>query len=962
MRSIVSGVVGLLFLGAGWLAAADEPAADAAAETRAAAAVALERPARGTPRAKISQLLRREFARPAGSPRSVLLADAAGARVEMRLDTATDAATLAAIAATGAEVRRVSTRWNEVEILATAAQAEALAALPAVAGIRPALRPVTRATQPGTYTNQAAAVLGTDTVRDTAGVDGSGITLGILSDSINLSADVGSGTVTGTVPNAVLTGTTPQKADNLPASIRVIDFGSAATSGDSDEGAAMMELAYHLAPGASYAFSSVGGSQSTFASNILQLRSAGYKIVCDDIIFFDEPMFQDGPAAQAADAVVAGGGMYLSAAGNDADKGILSTYSDVSTTTDPHPSGVLPTGSDFHDWGIGGSTPGFLPITVTPSGAAGQITVVLQWNQPYRSFGLGAGSASDYDLYLFSSAATPTTGTLLDYSTEPQGTSTTPSGNPFEFVSSIVTSARTVYLALDRYNAETIATTFRVVIYTSGCSISLPSGTSGYPASTIYGHCAAAGALAIGAVDYHSPGTPEDFTSLGGWGSTGLPIYFSTSGSALSGAPVRRNKPELCAPDGTTTSLSTFATFYGTSAATPHAAAAMALLWQAMPTLSASELISRVEDTATDIVTSPASTGADAWTGYGLIAAAEALTPAPSCTLTASAAAVVGTPLSVTATFSEAVTGLTVSDFTITGGTLTALSGSGASYTLTISPTAAGTLSIALAAGAGTTSTGVASRGTALALTVAAAGGTGPICALSTQGSASVGTALSVTATFSGAVSGFTSDDLIVSGGTVTAFSGSGASYTLTVVPAIGGTLTIAVAAGAATGDSDSLPSQATLLSLSVSGFSHPTCTLSSSTSTPAAGQEVTITVTFSAPVTGFTASDVAVTNGSLNSFSGSDSAYTLTVSPIGGTLVVSIPTGAATAVADGGTAFGSSLTLSVTGGLTSITSTAANATGGPCGLGGGLALWGLLAVAAATRFARQRRSLQTPR
>ncbi len=51
---------------------------------------------------------------------------------------------------------------------------------------------------------------------------------------------------------------------------------------------------------------------------------------------------------------------------------------------------------------------------------------------------------------------------------------------------------------------------------------------------------------------------------------------------------------------------------------------------------------------------------------------------------------------SVTVTFSESVTGLADSDFSIDGGTATALTGSGTSYTLTVSPDHDGTLTISL--------------------------------------------------------------------------------------------------------------------------------------------------------------------------------------------------------------------------------------------------------------------------
>ncbi|MGL4399924.1 MAG: Ig-like domain-containing protein, partial [Luteolibacter sp.] len=72
-----------------------------------------------------------------------------------------------------------------------------------------------------------------------------------------------------------------------------------------------------------------------------------------------------------------------------------------------------------------------------------------------------------------------------------------------------------------------------------------------------------------------------------------------------------------------------------------------------------------------------------------------------------SAAGVVSGPFEATLTFSEAVTGLTAGDVSITGGSVTSVTGSGSSYTLAISPTAESVIfslpqdSVINAAGAG---------------------------------------------------------------------------------------------------------------------------------------------------------------------------------------------------------------------------------------------------------------------
>ena len=47
------------------------------------------------------------------------------------------------------------------------------------------------------------------------------------------------------------------------------------------------------------AFATGAEGQSAFASNIKALRDAGANVIVDDLTYLDEPMFEDGPIAQA---------------------------------------------------------------------------------------------------------------------------------------------------------------------------------------------------------------------------------------------------------------------------------------------------------------------------------------------------------------------------------------------------------------------------------------------------------------------------------------------------------------------------------------------------------------------------------------------------------------------------------------------------------------------------------------
>jgi hypothetical protein len=73
---------------------------------------------------------------------------------------------------------------------------------------------------------------------------------------------------------------------------------------------------------------------------------------------------------------------------------------------------------------------------------------------------------------------------------------------------------------------------------------------------------------------------------------------------------------------------------------------------------------------------------------------------APTVTITSTTSAVTSvSPIPVTITFSESVTGFTSSSMTATNGTLSGFSGSGATYNVNLTPSAQGSVSIALGAG-----------------------------------------------------------------------------------------------------------------------------------------------------------------------------------------------------------------------------------------------------------------------
>ena len=252
----------------------------------------------------------------------------------------------------------------------------------------------------------------------------------------------------------------------------------------------------------------------------------------------------------------------------------------------------------------------------------------------------------------------------------------------------------------------------------------------------------------------------------------------------------------------------------------------------------------------------------------------------------------------VTITFSETITGFEQSDITVGNGAVTAFSGSRARYTATITPAASGTVTVYVSANAATDGAGnrnrAASQFSVMAdLDAPTVSITGPT---NDQDSA-----FDVTITFSESVTGFEKGDVTIGNGTVTAFSGSGSSYTATITPAGNGTVTVDVPANVATDATGNRNRAASLFSVTAKitapetlDLDKPTVSITGPTDTQKGPFDVTIT--FSEPVTGFEQNDITAGNGTVTAFSGSGARYTATIEPTAtGTVTVDVPANVAT-------------------------------------------------------------------
>jgi len=226
-----------------------------------------------------------------------------------------------------------------------------------------------------------------------AGVDGSGITVGVMSDSYDTNVAPNSAALdiaSGDLPGA------GNPAGNTEPVVLLQD-----SPARTDEGRAMLQIVHDLAPKARLGFATAQGGQLNFANNIRALAGdpaapnfrAGFEadVIVDDIIYLDEPFFQDGPVAQAVDEVVAKGKSYFSSAGNrpatqayDSKIQIVPGNSTSWSNTNLNFANVPPTlyAGGFHNFGSNGAVDiaQNLNFTVNPGSSN---TVVLQWNEPF---------------------------------------------------------------------------------------------------------------------------------------------------------------------------------------------------------------------------------------------------------------------------------------------------------------------------------------------------------------------------------------------------------------------------------------------------------------------------------------------------------------------------------------------------------------------------------------------------
>jgi subtilisin family serine protease len=358
-----------------------------------------------------------------------------------------------------------------------------------------------------------------------------------------------------------------QANGDLPASVVKADFCPAGGFTATSHGTAVAEIVAEMAPGARI-YLVCAQSLAALGQAAEYARAQGVQIVSHSVSWLNTSRGDGSGPADSPEGIVAAarraGILWVNAAGNRAEQHWSGTFADSNA-------------NGWHEFAAGdeGNT------IVVPAG--GYVCAALKWDD-------WPASAEDYDLYLTRSPA----GAIVAASTSPQ----TGSEPPTEQACQINTSGATETYAIAIRANRTTARPVRFDLF------ALPSSNLEYR-------------VADGSVT--EPGTSPAALAVGAvcWRDGGLETY-SSRGPTIDG----RLKPDLVGPD----SVSSFtfgpfvgcgtSGFAGTSAATPHVAAAAALAKQVNPSFGPDELQTYLEERAVDL----GAVGKDAAFGSGSLA------------------------------------------------------------------------------------------------------------------------------------------------------------------------------------------------------------------------------------------------------------------------------------------------------------------------------------------------------
>ena len=565
-------------------------APSAAAVAKLAPPVAAIAAASGTPQARA--MMTRSLAeqrQPSGpAPLAARWNGSGQVQVYLDFDRAVGAPAASALIALGATGIRISSELGVVQAWVPATTLYQLAALPQVTRItlpryavsRRNLPPVGAQPRSGSVTTQGDQILGTAQFRQATGLNGSGISVGIISDG---AGDIAQDQATGDLP----TNPAPYVDAKLP--------------GSGFEGTAMMEIVYDMAPGAKLGF--CGPATTVDFVTCLNDFAAGTggftpTIVADDLGFPGVALFTDGGFATAVKsfAIAHPNIRLVSAAGNDAQQFWAGTWT-------PTPVNVTVNGVKYtqaQNFGNAGTPNTSMTF---PVAAGDTVTYLVQWDDTWipNPTSSTPNDPNDYDVFLtdtsgnvlacnqginLGGAASPPSSTSCVISGTP-GPNNTPGPQPVQGNQYVNNGSSTQQLQLHiYYGAGNPGPHLKVFVSANNHSFVLVPNT---PAGSIYGQSALPAPYEITTTAIDATGAAAGNDTIEPSASQG-PIFFSQPATGTS----TRQKPDFTAVDcvlvtgvggfGTANSgTPPSATFCGTSATSEAVAAMMALFESGFP-------------------------------------------------------------------------------------------------------------------------------------------------------------------------------------------------------------------------------------------------------------------------------------------------------------------------------------------------------------------------------------------
>ncbi|QTX03461.1 S8 family serine peptidase [Agromyces archimandritae] len=491
-----------------------------------------------------------------------------------------------------------------------------------------------------------------DEARAAFGVDGTGVTVGIISDSFGLVSDPT--TPADDVALGVLPG--PGNPCGYETPVEVLVEGP---DGSADEGRAMAQLIHGIAPGARLIFASFATQpvppgmpepRAVFAA-AQALAEAGADIIVDDIGEFDLDLYyQRGVTSVQMDELTAAdaGLMFLSSAGNDnlvGPDGTEVAGRPVGSwqTAAYRPAGCpewmadgTPDDLDCLDFSGTGDTSYGVELR-TPAAAEHSM---LQWGEAARVF---EPVPSAFELRIYDAA----THTRVATSTANQPnfpiTWVLPADPP---AADLPPGDYDIVVARTRDGGD-LPAMWMMPFDRSGRVDLVPEYAVSTGADavgpTVSGHPAHGSAIGVAAAEWTTPDVPEPFSSIG----PGIELFgpFDEQPAPPLPEPVITAAPQITGVDGTLTSFFGRPAdggyrFSGTSAAAPNVAAVLALAKSLAPEATRDELTRLLAETALPMTNPYAAfgyadehvIGAGLADAYALLAALAPPTPTPGPT------------------------------------------------------------------------------------------------------------------------------------------------------------------------------------------------------------------------------------------------------------------------------------------------------------------------------------------